>query len=62
MLVRQLVGRRAGDIIDMDYADAMTCKAAGTIALIGAPEPAFVGEAGPEPVVLGKPARKARRS
>ena len=62
MLVRQLVGRMAGEIVDMNYADAMACKAAGTITLIGAPEPAFVGEAGPEPVVLGKPARKARRS
>ena len=34
MLVRQLVGRRAGEIIDMDYANAMACKSAGTIALI----------------------------
>ena len=62
MLVRQLVGRRAGEIIDMDYATAMACKSAGTIALIDAPEPAaVVGEAGPELVTFAKPARKTRR-
>ena len=61
MLVRQLVGRMAGEIVDMNYADAMACKAAGTIALLDAPEPmALVGEAGPETVTLGKPPRRRR--
>ena len=33
MLVRQLVGRYAGEVIDLDYADAVNCIAAKTAEL-----------------------------
>lgn len=36
MLVRQLIGRYAGDLVEMAYADALACLSAGTVEKIEA--------------------------
>lgn len=39
MLVRQLAGRLAGEIVDLDFAIAHACLEAGTVAMIDAEQP-----------------------
>ncbi|GEM_PF-3589151 len=71
MKVRQLVGRLAGQIVDMPYAEATSCVGCGTAAWpedtprvkgLNIPTPAPVAGATPKPAAKKKatPVKKAR--
>lgn len=55
MFVRQLIGREAGNIINMPYDAAQSCLAMGTVAAVTDEEVAAAGLESPEPVVANRP-------
>lgn len=55
MFVRQLIGREAGNIINMPYDAAQSCLAMGTVAAVTDEEIADAGLQAPEPVVANRP-------
>lgn len=55
MFVRQLIGREAGNIINMPYDAAQSCLAMGTVEAVTDEEIAAAGLEAPEPVVANRP-------